>query len=78
MPGTEKAYGAMLLRACYAMPGTDVAYGATRQRARGWRYRAASYWYGPTRCPVLTQRMHARLPWVTGYLPTPALCDVRY
>eukprot|EP00961_Rhodomonas_salina_P085584 1149530-Rhodomonas_salina.1 len=28
--GTDLAYGAVGLRACYAMSGTDIAYGATR------------------------------------------------
>eukprot|EP00961_Rhodomonas_salina_P019144 257951-Rhodomonas_salina.3 len=29
MSGTDVAYRAMSLRACYAVPGTEVAYGAT-------------------------------------------------
>eukprot|EP00961_Rhodomonas_salina_P052245 701538-Rhodomonas_salina.1 len=34
MSGTDLAYGAICLRACYALSGTDLAFGAIRLRAR--------------------------------------------
>eukprot|EP00961_Rhodomonas_salina_P224598 3036309-Rhodomonas_salina.1 len=37
MTSTDEAYGAIGLRACYAMPGTDIAYGAARGRGQGPR-----------------------------------------
>eukprot|EP00961_Rhodomonas_salina_P246315 3328190-Rhodomonas_salina.1 len=33
MSGTDVAYGAICLRACYAISGTDIAYGAICLRA---------------------------------------------
>eukprot|EP00961_Rhodomonas_salina_P275185 3717702-Rhodomonas_salina.1 len=62
MFGTDVAYGAICLRACYAMPDTDLAYGATGM---------------PQRAPNSMNNYGVLLNEI-GYQPTRPLRDVRY
>eukprot|EP00961_Rhodomonas_salina_P282440 3816465-Rhodomonas_salina.1 len=61
--GTDLAFAAIALRACYAMSGTDLAYGTTSwpppcRLSLLCSHRSAplSAYARPTRCPVLTLR----------------------